>query len=285
MTVTASKPAAPSSDNTTKMPAPGRHVDQETAEEGRCDRRDAAHQHEEREHARRGRALLTISDDRAGDDDCDTAEQTLREPEHDERRRCRCERGREAEDGVAADAHEQRPPPTERIADRATEQLAEREAEQARGQGQLDLRLRDAEAVGDLRERGQVHVERQRRHRAEAAEHQQHRHGDARLDAGVGSSGSSRSSSVSRGRSHHTFGDECLPPVGHPELFDDLLAVDAGDGAGWAEPHVCLGETRAWTHGEPARLDLDDDAARTSDRIGRGLLPGHRQVGCSARGD
>ena len=37
-------------------------------------------------------------------------------------------------------------------------------------------------------------------------------------------------------------------------------------------------------NGEPPVLDLDDEAARTGDRVGRGLLPGHRQVGGAARG-
>ena len=71
--------------------APGGHLDQQPTEQRRGDRRDAAHQHEEREDPRRRGALLAVANDRPGDHDGDTTAEPLKEAEHHESGSGRCD--------------------------------------------------------------------------------------------------------------------------------------------------------------------------------------------------
>ena len=75
---------------------PRGHVDEQPPNSGRRDRRDAADQHQQREHARRRGALLTVANDRTCDDHGDATEEPLHEAKTDERRCGRRERAREA---------------------------------------------------------------------------------------------------------------------------------------------------------------------------------------------
>ncbi len=117
-----------------------------------------------REKTRGSRALLAVAHDRPGDHDGDTASEPLEEAQHHERRGSWCERAGEAAHGVPPDAPQQRAAPATGIADRAAHELTECEPEQARGQRELDLGFGHPQAVRDLRQGREIHVERQRWH-------------------------------------------------------------------------------------------------------------------------
>ena len=82
-----------------------------------------------------------------------------RRVEDPHRRRDRTGDRREREHGESG---EQRPATTERVTERANQDLTDGESEDACGQGELDARHRRLELVGDRRQRRQVDVRRER---------------------------------------------------------------------------------------------------------------------------
>jgi hypothetical protein len=68
---------------------------------------------------------------------------------------------------------QQRPSPSEAVGDRPPGDLSEREPDQEGGEGQLHVARRRAEVGADLREGGQVEVDRKRRGRREQGEREQ----------------------------------------------------------------------------------------------------------------
>ena len=110
--------------------------------DGRDHRRDAEHQHQPGQHGRGGRLGEQVTDD--GDrhhHGCGRADalQDAGHAEHDEVRR---EHAQHRRHHVQHDAGHQRPPPAQRVRQRADDQLAQRQPGQRPGQGQLDDRRR-----------------------------------------------------------------------------------------------------------------------------------------------
>jgi hypothetical protein len=165
-----------------------------SADEGRDDRGDAGDQHEGGEEAGHRHAVVQVADDRAGDHYPGRAGEPLDEAEgHEE-----ADAGREgAQDGgedVDGEAGEQRAPAAPPVAHGSDDELPERHAREARGERELHGGGRGVQGAGDLRQRGEVHVHRERGCGGEPAE-----------DEGDEESGAARTAG-SRGRSRRGAG-------------------------------------------------------------------------------
>ncbi|MGC0425824.1 hypothetical protein RKD32_002179 [Streptomyces sp. SAI-195] len=158
---------------------PVRHAQDLPADERRDDRRDAGDQHQGGEEAGHGHAVVQVAYDGPGDDYPGGARESLDQPEGDEDFHGRRDGAQRGGDDVDGETGQQRTPAPPLVAHRADHDLAEGHAGQAGGERQLDGRGRRAQGPGDLRERGEVHVHRQRRRGGQAAEDQ----GDEQTDA------------------------------------------------------------------------------------------------------
>jgi hypothetical protein len=152
--------------------APRRDAQHLAADDGREDRREAVHEHEQREEARGGDAGVHVAHDRPRDHDPRRPRDALGEAQHDEHRDRGRERAQERRDGVRGDPDEQRPAAAEAVAQRAGDDLPEREAGEAGGERELDRPRRRVEAAAELGQPRQVHVDRERPERAQRAEDQ-----------------------------------------------------------------------------------------------------------------
>ena len=95
---------------------------------------------------------IQVADDRARDHHAGAAERPLDEPQHDQHPDRRCDRARQRRRDVADEPGQQRPPPSERVAERTGEELAGGDPEHAPGERQLPGRRRRAEVMRERRQ-------------------------------------------------------------------------------------------------------------------------------------
>ena len=138
---------------------------------GREDRAEPGHEHQRREQARGRRAGAHVAHHRARDHDPAGAGQPLHEAQPDQHAHARGARAQQRRQRVGQHRHDQRQAAAEPVAERPEQQLPEREPGDAGGQRELDGRRAGVQRAGDLRERRQVHVDRQRADRVDRPEH------------------------------------------------------------------------------------------------------------------
>ena len=142
---------------------------QHAAYDGRQDRPKSQHDAHQREHARRGLALMEVADHRPGQDGCRDRPEGLEEARADQLiYRLRQKASHRGADIENEPADQDRAPP-EAVRERSEEELADRAAEEGEAQGQLDRGHVDAEMRADSRPRGTIGVGRERADRGQRA--------------------------------------------------------------------------------------------------------------------
>ena len=142
--------------------------------DGATHRRDAEHQHQPRQHRRRRVVLEQVADHRDRHHHRRGRAHALQHPRDAQHRDVRGEQAQQRRHHVQHDAGHQRPAAAQRVRQRTDDQLSQRQPGQRAGQRQLRHRRRHRQVVGDLRQRRQVHVDRQRAQRDEQPQHHDH---------------------------------------------------------------------------------------------------------------
>ena len=140
------------------------------ADDGREDRRETVHHHEDGEEARELDALGDVARNRARDDDAGGAGEAHEEAQREEHIDVADERAAGRRHGKDDHAREERRPPPVAVRKRPHDHLPGRHADHRHRQRQLRERRRDAEVRRELRQRRQIHIRRKRRHRTHHAE-------------------------------------------------------------------------------------------------------------------
>ena len=149
---------------------PGGEAQDLGADDRRQDGSQPHDQDQAGEVARRRRSDVQVAHDRPGDDNARGAGESLHKAKADEDRRHRRGGAQERCQDVRGDADQQRAAPAETVAQGPGEDLPEREANEARGQCELDHRLARRQVPSNRRKGGQVHVDRERPECGQAAE-------------------------------------------------------------------------------------------------------------------
>ena len=160
---------------------PADRVGQQAADQRRQHRRHATDGDHQREGLGRRPAGDDVGDDRAADDHATGAGEALHQSGDHEDGQVRRDRADDAGHDADGGARHQRPAPTEAVGQRSHHQLAERQPDQERGQGQLDAARARRRAPSPIAGKpGQVEVGRDRRDRGQRREHEQQRPADRR---------------------------------------------------------------------------------------------------------
>ena len=155
--------------------APADGLDQQASDDRAEHRRDAAEQHEDGEDPRNLRAAHEVDDRGARQDDCRAAGEALDQAGDVERPDSGGERRRGGGEEQSRGAGDEQAAAPARIRHRARDELPDGHAGEEEGDGQLGRGLVDVELVAQLRQSGQVHVDRHRfrgRHQGQHAEQQ-----------------------------------------------------------------------------------------------------------------
>jgi len=109
----------------------------------------------------------------ARDDDARRAREALDEPHRDQRADGGREDAQEQGDRVGCNADQEGTATAQRVGEGAGDQLAQSKAEQAGAQGELHLRGADSEAATERGQGRQIHIDGERRKRAQGAQDEQ----------------------------------------------------------------------------------------------------------------
>ena len=160
-------------------PAPDQH--QPAAGERRQHRRDRDHQHHHRHQPRRLRPAVQVADDRPRDHHHRGGADPLHQPRRDQRPDRRRKRAAERADEEDREPDIERRLAPELVRQRPIDELRHAESGEERRQRELRRLRRGAEIGRHLRQRRQVHVDRERPDRAEQPDHQRNaEHSDRR---------------------------------------------------------------------------------------------------------
>ncbi len=143
-------------------PAPVGHPEQLGPDHGREDGGEAADQGEARQHPDQWLTAEQVANRRHGHHAAARCPDPLHDPQDGEHLDVGGHRHADARHDMQSGGQQQRGAPADLVAPRADQQLADRESDRGRGEGQLHSGVARAEVVGDARERRQVEIDRER---------------------------------------------------------------------------------------------------------------------------